>query len=313
MTTKLTFVIILIRVYPLHLLREIETRVWLLAVESEAQVKSEGDFSLTSSTRENTSNIIDRTANIITKMDNHMNSTRNRLAEKHDARENNQGNFKNQVLDANSSTTFGVNTKAKRRAKGYMPLRRQLVDTIDKSTEPEDSSIPLNFRNDSQLQDESLTMEISFPKWEERVGPAELERAVLSLLEFGQIAAAKQLQHKLSPAHVPSEFVIVDVALKLAAISTPNREVSISMLDEEVRSVIQSYNIVTDQNFIYPLQVFVQISLSFFVSLILFKSKVNWYPALEWMNSLFQWDICSLSSSVCSDDNFLFFMFFDGF
>ncbi|KAJ0041339.1 hypothetical protein Pint_27017 [Pistacia integerrima] len=242
-------------VYPLHLLREIETRVWLLAVESEAQVKSEGDFSLTSSTRENTSNIIDRTANIITKMDNHINAMRNRLAEKHDARENNQANYKNQVLDASSSTTSGGSTKAKRRAKGYVPSRRQLVDSVDKSAEPEDSSVLLNFRNDSQLQDESLTMEMSFPKWEERVGPAELERAVLSLLEFGQITAAKQLQHKLSPAHVPSEFVLVDVALKLAAISTPNREVSISMLDEEVLSVIQSYNIVTNQNFIYPLQV----------------------------------------------------------
>lgn len=249
----------------MHLLREIETRVWLLAVESEAQVKSEGDFSLTSSTRENTSNIIDRTANIITKMDNHINAVRNRLAEKHDTRENNQANYKNQVLDASSSTTSGGSTKAKRRAKGYVPSRRQLVDSVDKSTEPEDSSVPLNFRNDSQLQDESLTMEMSFTKWEERVGPAELERAVLSLLEFGQITAAKQLQHKLSPAHVPSEFVLVDVALKLAAISTPNREVSISMLDEEVRSVIQSYNIVTNQYFIYPLQVSVLISLSFFI------------------------------------------------
>ncbi|KAL5060964.1 hypothetical protein RYX36_032568 [Vicia faba] len=50
-------------VCPLQLLREIETKVWLLAVESETQVKSEGDFNLTFSTREsairNDSSIID--------------------------------------------------------------------------------------------------------------------------------------------------------------------------------------------------------------------------------------------------------------
>ena len=38
-----------IRVYPMHLLREIETRVWLLAVESEAQAKSDRDFTTTTS------------------------------------------------------------------------------------------------------------------------------------------------------------------------------------------------------------------------------------------------------------------------
>ncbi|KAK0608267.1 hypothetical protein LWI29_028101 [Acer saccharum] len=241
-------------VYPLHLLREIETRVWLLAVESEAQVKSEGDFSLISSNRENTVNIIDRTANLITKMDNHTNTMRCRIADKHDAREINHAHYKNQVLDAVSSTTAGGSTKAKRRAKGYVPPRRHLGDMVDKNNDPEDSSSTLNFRNDSQLQDDSSTIEMSFPKWEERVAPAELERAVLSLLEFGQITAAKQLQHKLSPAHIPSEFRLVDAALKLAKISTPSIEVSLCMCDNEVLSIIQSYNIVTDQRSIYPLQ-----------------------------------------------------------
>ena len=62
-------------VCPLQLLREIETKVWLLAVESETQVKSEGDFNFTFSTREsgikNDPSIIDRTASIIAKMDRH--------------------------------------------------------------------------------------------------------------------------------------------------------------------------------------------------------------------------------------------------
>ncbi|CAB4268974.1 unnamed protein product [Prunus armeniaca] len=55
---------------------------------------------------------------------------------------------------------------------------------------------------------------LASPGWTCRAG-----KAVLSLLEFGQIAAAKQLQHKLSPVKVPSEFVLVDAALKLAAMS----------------------------------------------------------------------------------------------
>ncbi|KAK9272701.1 hypothetical protein L1049_003078 [Liquidambar formosana] len=247
-------------VYPLHLLREIETRVWLLAVESEAQVKSEGDFTLTSSRRDpvigNSSNIIDRTASIIIKMDNHINTMRNRGVDKNDSRENNQTHHKNpQVLESSFSTTAGGTTKTKRRAKGYVPLRRPLMDTVDKSTDSEDGSSLLYFKNDLQLQDENFKIEVSFSRWEERVEPAELERAVLSLLEFGQITAAKQLQHKLSPAHIPSEFVLVDAALKLAAISTPRTEVSISMLDEEVQSVIQSYNLLTDQHLVDPLQI----------------------------------------------------------
>ncbi|KDP35278.1 hypothetical protein JCGZ_09437 [Jatropha curcas] len=245
-------------VYPINLLREIETRVWLLAVESEAQVKSDGDFTTTTSSRDpvngNTSNIIDKTANLITKMDIHINSMSNRTVEKHDARENILGLQKNQVLDA-STPTAGFSLKAKRRAKTYLPSRRPFMESTDKNADPEDVSVGHTSKNDLQLQDENFKLEISFSKWEERVGPAELERAVLSLLEFGQIAAAKQLQHKLSPESTPSEFVLVDAALKLAAISTPCSKVSPSELDEEVHSVVQAYNIFTDQHLVDPLEV----------------------------------------------------------
>ncbi|KAF5727677.1 hypothetical protein HS088_TW22G01373 [Tripterygium wilfordii] len=244
-------------VYPLHLLREIETRVWLLAVESEAQVKNEGEFTLNSSCSSpligNAANIIDRTATIITKMDNHINTMRNRTSDKQDAREYNLAYQRNQVADASSSTSGG-NMKTKRRAKGYASSRRSLVDSVDKNIDTEDGSAPPNYKNDVQLLDENVKIELSFSKWEERVGTAELERAILSLLEFGQITAARQLQQKLSPAHVPSEFMLVDVALKLAVLSTPCREVPILMLDEEVRTAIQSYNL-PSEHLINPLQV----------------------------------------------------------
>ncbi|KAI5384322.1 uncharacterized protein LOC127105709 isoform X1 [Lathyrus oleraceus] len=246
-------------VCPLQLLREIETKVWLLAVESETQVKSEGDFNLTFSTREsaikNDSSIIDRTASIIAKMDNHINTMRNRTVEKYESRENNQMPHKNQVVDAGLSTTFGGNTKPKRRAKGYVALRRPALDSVEKNSDTDDGSNTISFKNELQLQEENLKVEMSFSRWEDRVGAAELERAVLSLLEFGQITAAKQLQYKFSPGQIPSEFRLVDAALKLASMSTPPSNVSASMLDDEVHSVMQTYGLLNDKRHIDSLQV----------------------------------------------------------
>ncbi|KAI3451060.1 hypothetical protein Pfo_007725 [Paulownia fortunei] len=243
--------------YPLHLLREIETRVWLLAVESEAQVKSEGEDSLTYPTREpgagKGSNLIDLTASIIMKMDNHLNALRLKSSEKND-RDNSQTHVRiTQIIDSSFSSTAGGSSKTKRRAKGFGSSRKPLFDAVDKKYESE--SIPLNLRDDSQFLDENSKLDASLSRWEERVGPAELERAVLSLLDFGQTTAARQLQNKLSPDNTPSEFLLVDAALKLAALSTPSNKVFTSMLDDEVRSVIQSHNLLTDHRVIDPLKV----------------------------------------------------------
>lgn len=251
----------------MHLLREIETRVWLLAVESEAQIKIEGNLTSPNYFQNpvggtNTS-IIDQTANIITKMDNHLNAMRARATERNDVRESNQTNPRHtQVIDVLTPATSGGSTKMKRRAKNYMPSKRPLIDSVDKSSDPDDGSAFLNIRNNnelfrsSQLQEENVRIEASFSGWEERVGPAELERAVLSLLEFGQISAAKQLQQKLSPAHVPSEFAVVDTALKLAAaVSSGTSELSAPVIDSEVLSVIQSNNILSENQITDPLQV----------------------------------------------------------
>lgn len=219
-------------------------------------MKSVGDISFSGrdTVNKNDSSIIDRTASIIGKMDNHINTMRSRTVEKYESKENNQLSHKNQAVDASFPTTFGGSTKAKRRAKGYMPSRRPPLESIDKTADTDDGSGPFSFRNEFQLQEENLKVEMSFSRWEERVGAAELERAVLSLLEFGQITAAKQLQFKLSPGQIPSEFRLVDAALKLAAISTPSN-VSMSTLDEEVLSVMQSYDILKDLNHFDPLQV----------------------------------------------------------
>lgn len=255
--------------YPLHLLREIETRVWLLAVESEAQIKSDGDFSLSTSSNEpgsgKSSNIIECTACLIAKMDSHINAIRIKSTESNDTREISHTHQKiPQLTDDNISNSSNGGMKAKKRAKAFLSSKRQILDVLEKNTDSEESSISLDFRKDLHLQDENLKLDSSFSRWEERVGPAELERAVLSLLEFGQITAAKQLQQKLSPGQIPSEFVLVDAALKLAAISTPSTSVSMSMLDDELSSIIQSHKLLNDDPYIvYPLQVLENLATSF--------------------------------------------------
>ncbi|GMH24506.1 hypothetical protein Nepgr_026349 [Nepenthes gracilis] len=253
-------------VYPLNLLREIETKVWLLAVESEAQVKNERDFNLTSTVQDwmpgNGSNIVDRTATIVTKMDNHISAMKIRTSEKFEIKENNLMHLRSsQTWDTGIVSAMG-STKAKRRAKAYGPTKRSVLESVDKSSDLEDGcSPPLYSRND--LQDESFKIETSFSRWEDTIGPGELERAVLSLLEFGQITAAKQLHHKLSPGRVPFEFKIADAALKLAELSTPIHCIPLSFLDEDLRSEIQSYNVLTDGLLVDPLQVLESLSAIF--------------------------------------------------
>ncbi|KAJ3694138.1 hypothetical protein LUZ60_009618 [Juncus effusus] len=208
-------------VYPLHLLREIETRVWLLAVESETESKSEPDFSPSSSVQtlipKSSSSPIEQTAFIISKMDAHINSTR-------------------VVRPAFSRDT--LTTKSKKKGKSsYLHLRQANTENIDNNTDIS-----------------SDEYEVGVSNWEERVGPVEMERAVLSLLEFGQISAAKQLQQKLSPAHVPDELTLIDAALKLAKFSSSSGggEISLSVLDESVRSVVRSLDLPIDANMIDP-------------------------------------------------------------
>ncbi|KAJ8447051.1 hypothetical protein Cgig2_033620 [Carnegiea gigantea] len=244
-------------VCPLHLLREIETRAWLLAVESEAQSKSERGPSFAGSNQdqmsENGANIVDQTADLITKMDSHINMMSSRVFEKGDSKENNFLHHKSSPpWDGGSSTAAG-GTKTKRRTKLYGSSRRSGAEVTDRSADVEESSHPSsNFKFDSQ--DDNLRLDSSFSSWDERIGPIELERAVLSLLEFGQVTAAKQLQHKLSSGQVPVELRIVDAALKFAGLSTPLQKQPLSMLDDNLRSLIDSYNVPTEDHLVDPLK-----------------------------------------------------------
>lgn len=215
-------------------------------MESEAQLKNNEEIVVGSSRADmanrSVPNIIDKTASIITKMDSHINTMQSRL-EIYDAKDHNQTHYSSHSFDPRFPTV-GATLKSKRRAKNYLPSRR-LNEAPD----------AFNLTNDAQFPDESANLEVSLSRWEERVGPAELERAVLSLLEFGQFTAAKQLQDKLSPTTTPHEFLLMDAALKLAASSRVNKKVPKSALDEQIQLVIQSHDIITDLNLVEPLQV----------------------------------------------------------
>ncbi|KAG0478156.1 hypothetical protein HPP92_012875 [Vanilla planifolia] len=186
-------------VYPLYLLREIETRVWLLAVESDAQSKTDSDYNLPSYTQSlggrNTGGIIEQTASIIEKMDGHLNAMQVKPSERTGSRENSQ-QFEHPSQDGKTKSGLQI--------------------------------------------------------WKGLFFP----------FEFGQLTAAKQLQHKLSPEHVPSELAVVDAALKVAALSSSCSDEGIRdlMMIEEFSLFFHSLNINFSNHEIDTLQVLESLS-----------------------------------------------------
>lgn len=247
------------------MLREIETRVWLLAVESEAQYPSECDFNSSSSIHnpigKNSMSIMEHTATTISNMDNHINALTKKNNENR-IKENSQL-YSRSLHGLDTNTTLPrISTKVKRRIKPYLP-KKSLLDNMEQNIETDeyfsnphrsDGKLPRNM----QIQEENVILEPVLNGWEERVQPAEVQRAVLSLLEFGQISAARQLQQKLSPEeNVPSDLVIVDACLELASFSSISSSgpLSISKLDHDVLAIIESYDVTESGNIVDSVQV----------------------------------------------------------
>lgn len=262
-------------VYPLHLLREIETRVWLLAVESEAEMKNgKAIFQIPNvylrSNQDcnigNNASVIDHTASIIAIMDSHLNIIRARSTDQIDNKEISKSDNRNpHIVDISSTNVSGGGSKPKRRNRGHVLHKRAPLDSAERGqSDTEDnllSSIsPIRSNEHGGVFpsfEENIKIEAALAGWEERVGAAELERAVLSLLEVGQIAAAKQLQHKLSPTHVPSELLLIEEALKVAEISNPNMNgyVTLPMTECPAFALLQSLNVTENINMMTPLEV----------------------------------------------------------
>lgn len=253
-------------VYPLHLLREIETRVWLLAVESESQSKVDGEFATSAVAHNkavgNSSSIIEHTADIITKIDSNMSLPHMKITERNSTRDSLSYQHV-QLFESNSeaSSTTINNTRAKRRMKTNSPLKRGVNDNIEsRANELDNNSNTLHSSKIGEQarnllsEEEFVKMEASLSGWEQNVRPVDMEKAVLSLLEFGQITAAKQLQQKLSPSYIPEELVLVDVALRIAKNSS-NGEINLSCFDTQALRILQSLRVANSCDMISPSQV----------------------------------------------------------
>lgn len=94
--------------------------------------------------------------------------------------------------------------------------------------------------------------------WEERVGEGEVESAVLALVEVGQVTAARQLQQKLAPAHVPLELLLVEAAQKIATLSMPTAKGSVvpAFLHPGVAECLRSTNLFESFASVTPVQVY---------------------------------------------------------
>ncbi|KAI5076391.1 hypothetical protein GOP47_0008456 [Adiantum capillus-veneris] len=230
--------------YPIQQLRELETRIWLLAVESQVELQEDqgqtirprlvvgapklnqevigsGPVSLDS---------ISLTAKSVSVVDSHIKTTRAKILEasaneREGATQARQPNMQDQN-----------NLKIKRKPRNYAQHRRAHADKPPKPQAELEGNAQLSVKspnkkpdpkvnNDFQeeVKDETVATEDQV-YWEERVGEQELERAVLSLLEVGQVSAARQLQQKLAPVHIPLELLLVETALNVANLSTPTVE-----------------------------------------------------------------------------------------
>lgn len=259
--------------YPLHLLHELETRVWLLAVESSVETQ-DGRYSTSLVSMQSTPvgglsheicasnpaavNPVDRTAVAVAVVDSHLKRSNLR---KLDA----EGLGRAQSLDTGtgSSPTKTASSKFKRRAKEQAQVKRIHLD-ISESTASDSEDSPGRARGERKNGSQEAVSDDLPPKaedivasWEERVGEREVERAVLALLEVGQVSAAKQLQQKLSPGHVPLELSLVEAALQVAGLSTPTTKgaVTTSIIQPTIVDYLKSEKLLEDLSSVTPMEV----------------------------------------------------------
>uniref|UniRef100_A9U2Z6 Predicted protein n=1 Tax=Physcomitrium patens TaxID=3218 RepID=A9U2Z6_PHYPA len=252
-------------VYPLHLLHELEIRIWLLAVEAEVEAQAgrdqetillgrSGVFSTVGlrNGELDSGNPVDRTANAVAAVDSHLRRFNTRSQADIVAEENDRALSRSRSIQIGeiSSSQGGSVARMKRRSK---QLRRSQMDNT------EDDRIRDPQINDGQMnlsEDHAPMRDVETRGWEERVGEGEVERAVLALVEVGQITAARQLQLKLAPTHVPLELLLVEAAQKIATVSVPTAKGSVpAFLHPTVVECLRSSGIFETSDSVTSMQV----------------------------------------------------------
>lgn len=286
-----------VSMYPIHLLHELEIRIWLLAVEAEVEMHNGSDEdSVNISVGRNPSasssmSPVDRTAETVAVVDLHMRnmSLRRRTEHPSDTRDTSSSSSRR----GHSSSPHKIRRKLKHSKhtsvvtdSDEIALDTRLSGNLDDnfSSSPlgdiQSLKIPKGERsnisspgssndlvslNQSEAlersakhqQDGAILRSIQSGNWEERIEEGEVERAVLALIEVGQVVAAKQLQQKLSPGYVPLELLIVEDAKKIANISEPGADVSFmrGLLHPRVVEALSNANSVTTSLSGTPMQV----------------------------------------------------------
>ncbi|CAK9198622.1 unnamed protein product [Sphagnum troendelagicum] len=268
-------------VYPLPLLHELEIRVWLLAVESEVEMQSSRDEEATLPGRSSppalsgqqphknnttSGSPVDRTASAVAMVDSHLKQTNIRPQAESLSDEPIRGLSRSNSLPARetSASPHGSGSKTKRRTKQVKrtPLETPSGSPPSDTDDNRRSSLPMRshsrgLESDSILLDATSTPAEGVSGWEEHVGEGEVESAVLALLEVGQVTAAKQLQQKLAPTHVPLELLLVETAHRIAMLSQPTTKGAVvpAFLHPSVLESLASTNLLDDFGSATPMQV----------------------------------------------------------
>ncbi|KAG0619567.1 hypothetical protein M758_4G148600 [Ceratodon purpureus] len=242
-------------------------------------------------------NPVDSTAVAVAGVDSHLKRTNTRSQSDFSVDDNGRGLARSRSIQIGevSSSRSGSASRMKRRTKQLR--RTQLDDLDDGSpSSPEDSrrgsldrresfhrsssgddreslnrhhSLPVvEARNrDIQLRESQSDVRLAeddFPApddetrgWEERVGEGEVESAVLALVEVGQVTAARQLQQKLAPSHVPLELLLVEAAQKIATLSMPTAKGAVvpAFLHPTVVECLRSGDLLESFATVTPMQV----------------------------------------------------------
>jgi spatacsin len=242
-------------------------------------------------------NPVDSTASAVAGVDSHLKRSNTRSQSDISADDNGRGLARSRSIQIGevSSSRSGSASRMKRRTKQLR--RTQLDNTDDGSpSSPEDSRRNSLDRRDSlnrstsgddreslnrhhslsvvegRTRDIQITeahgdvrlVDDDFPApddetrgWEERVGEGEVERAVLALVEVGQVTAARQLQQKLAPLHVPLELLLVEAAQKIATLSMPTTKGAVvpAFLHPTVVECLRSTDLFESFASVTPMQV----------------------------------------------------------